>query len=75
MDAPGNRTRNSSLQTKCDTFSPMSPMRLMGAAPMTFGWKPNALLLNYSRLIAVNRIELLPEAHEASMQNHYTTLH
>ncbi len=50
-------------------------MRLMGAAPMTFGWKPNVLLLNYNRLIAVDRIELPPEGHEPpELPLHHTAI-
>lgn len=66
------------FQNPCKGFSPLwnmcARMRLMSAALMTPGWKPNVLLLNYSRLIAVDRIELSPQAHEARMLKplHYT---
>lgn len=50
-------------------------MRPMGNAPMTTGWKPVILLLNYGRLIAVGRIERPHGAHEAPVLNHYTIPH
>ena len=75
MDLKGIEPSTFSLQTKHSTIELQALMRLMGAAPMTFGWKPNVLLLNYNRLIAVDRIELPPEGHEPpELPLHHTAI-